>query len=209
MKPKSSNLDEIPVYVIRKLSNVLSPILSTVINFSLVSGKFPTFLKTARVVPLHKSGDPEDLINYRHISIFNNFSKIHERVVHSQLLSYFSQKDIFFKHQYGFRPNKSIPQAVLHLLHNIYSSLDDDNLYFTMFLDLRKAFDCASHEILLDKLYFYGIRGITHDWFRSYLTQRKQYVSTNGTNVRSSCENFEYGVPQGSILGPLFFYIGQ
>ena len=72
-------------------------------------------------------------------------------------------------------------------------------------IDMRKAFDCVSHKILLDKMYFYGIRGTPHEWFRSYLSDREQYVSIN--DVHSNKEKITCGVPQGSILGPLLFLI--
>ena len=165
-----------------------------------MSGQFPNFLKIARVIPIFKSGDALDLNNYRPISILSTFSKIYERVVHSQLLNYFETKGIFYKHQYGFRSYKSTTQAVLNFLHNIYSY--GGSLYFTIFLDMRKAFDCVSHEILLDKMYFYGIRGTPHEWFRSYLSDREQYVSIN--DGHSNKEKITCGVPQGSILGLLF-----
>ena len=112
---------------------------------------------------------------------------------------------MLFKHQYGFRRNKSTTQAILWLLQNIYSALDDDNFYFTMFLDLRKAFDCVSHDVLLNKLYFYGIRGTPLESFRSYLGGRSQFVAING--MKSDCKSISCGVPQGSILGPLLFLI--
>jgi len=205
LKNKSCHLNEIPISILMKLSKLISPILSALINFSFVSGKFPKLLKTARVVPVFKGGDSASVNNYRPISILSSISKIYERVVHSQLLNYFNSHHILYGHQYGFRPCKSTSQAVLNLLNKIYAALDNDNMYFTMFLDLRKAFDCVSHDILLGKLYSYGIRGIPHEWFKSYLSEREQYVSID--NINSSCTNVNCGVPQGSILGPLLFLV--
>ena len=205
MKSKSCQLDEIPMSVLKSLNFLLSPVLSFIINLSFNTGIFPDRFKTARVVPISKGGDSTDVSNYRPISLLSNYSKIFERIVHSQLIGYFESKDIFFSHQYGFRSNKSTLQAILHMLQEIYNTLDDGNLYFSMFLDLKKAFDCVSHEVLLTKLYHYGIRGTPHDWLRSYLTDRKQFVSLDDCN--SNLSNISCGVPQGSILGPLLFLI--
>ena len=112
---------------------------------------------------------------------------------------------ILHKQQYGFRAKKSTSQAILHFLQYLYKHIDSGNVVFSLFLDFRKAFDCVNHEILLSKLNTCGVRGIALVWFRSYLTNREQYVSIN--NVDSNPRVIQCGVPQGSILGPLLFLI--
>ena len=101
--------------------------------------------------------------------------------------------------------NHSTCLAMLHLIDNITSSLDRKELVMGIFLDLSKAFDTVDHEILFDKLYFYGIRGIALDWVKSYFHNRKPFVQFNKSC--SAPQTLVCGVPQGSILGPLFFLL--
>ena len=107
--------------------------------------------------------------------------------------------------QFGFRKYFSTNHAILTLLENIHKALDDGQFSCGIFIGLEKAFDTVSHDILLEKLNHYGIRGIANDWFRSYLSDRTQFVSINGFN--SDCKTVKYGVPQGSVLGLLRFLI--
>ena len=92
---------------------------------------------------------------------------------------YLENNSILHKQQYGFSAKKSTTQAILHFLQYLYKHVDSGNIVFSLFLDFRKAFDCVNHEILLSKLNTSGVPGITLDWFRSYLTNREQYVSLN------------------------------
>ena len=133
------------------------------------------------------------------------FSKIFEKAVFIQLYEYFNKNNLLFKSQYGFRTLHSTELKSLEIIDIIGKDLDNGKLPIGVFLDLSKAFDTLDHTILLDKLLYYGIKGSELAWFKSYLTNRTQFVSYNVTN--SHTLSIATGVPQGSILGPLLFMI--
>ena len=132
--------------------------------------------------------------------------------MYDKLISVFSLENIFYKHQYGFRPKQSTIHPVIHFLNHCAEANNKTNPEYTLavFCDLSKAFDVIDHTIILDKLNHYGIRGIANNWFQNYLTNRQQYVQLE--NSRSSLKPIKCGVtnvyvPQGSILGPLLYLI--
>ena len=110
---------------------------------------------------------------------------------------------LFYNLQFGFRQQHSTSHALINIIENIRKALDDGNIGCGVFADLQKAFDTVDHQVLLEKLSHYGIRGVSNDWFKSYLPNRNQYVSINGFD--SGITTINYGVPQGSVLGPLLF----
>ena len=187
------------------ISNLVSPLLSHLINKSFTCGKFPDCLKIARVTPIFKSGEKDKPDNYRPISILPVLSKIYEKIVFNQLYSYLDHFELLKPSQFGFRKNMSMSDAILNTLQYIYDNLDKGYSVVSIFLDLSKAFDCVDHEILLHKLRVYGVRGVALGWFRSYLASRQQYVTFN--NKLSERRSVDCGVPQGSIPGPLLFLI--
>jgi retron-type reverse transcriptase len=108
-------------------------------------------------------------------------------------------------HQYGFRKNHSTFMVIFELVNGIYHGFENNMLTDGVFLDLKKAFDTVNHDILIDKMSFYGFRGNDLSWIKSYFSERSQYVEIN--NVQSSPTTIKCGVPQGSVLGPLLFIV--
>ena len=121
------------------------------------------------------------------------------------LFNFLNTNNALFSSQYGFRKNHSTINAVTELVSHVIKAMNRRENTISVFLDLSKAFDTVNHNILLRKLEFYGIRGIALEWFKHYLTGRKQYVLYN--NTQSSKQYITCGVPQGSVLGPLLFLI--
>ena len=161
-KNKSCPINTYPIKIIKALAPILSNILAILINKSFITGKFPDYLKIARVIPVFKAGDKKDISNYRPISILSIFSKIYEKIAHKQILSFINKFKLLHNNQYRFRPKRSITQAILDNLQFIYNSLDAGDTALSIFLDSSKAFDSINHQILLSKLNRYGFRGITN-----------------------------------------------
>lgn len=127
-------------------------------------------------------------------------------MVNNQLSSFLSDNEILTDSQYGFRKKHSTVHAVQHLAGDIISNLDKRFLTLAVFLDLKKCFDSCRHEIILDKLEHYGVRGSALKWFASYLADRTQFVQYN-KEIRSDFSDIKIGTPQGSILGPILTLI--
>lgn len=211
---QSVGYDDISTNVIKLCKDELSQVLTFLVNLSLQTGQFPQKLKVSIVKPLFKKGDKRDITNYRPIALLPILSKIFERVMHDQLTNFFNNFDIIKQCQYGFQKNKSTTHAAFDLVNEVMQSANRYNYTTIVLLDMSKAFDCVSFDILLSKLERSGIRGPALNWLKSYLTNRSQYVeitqldSNSTTQVYRSDKKYnKYGVPQGSVLGPLLFIL--
>ena len=139
------------------------------------------------------------------MSLLPCFSKILERLVFDQCINYINTYEILNDKQFGFRSKHSTYMAIIQVVDKINTAVEKNETTIGIFLDLSKAFDTIDHNILLYKLEHYGFRGIVLEWFKNYLSNRKQYVSYN--SCKSQLEDIVCGVPQGSILGPLLFIL--
>ena len=204
----SSGKDEISNKLLKSIKDEIAKPLTIIINQSLKTGVFPDALKIAKVKPLYKKGDNFCLNNYRPISLLPTISKIFERVMFTQLYSYLNANNLLSEQQYGFRSQHSTELACVKLVDYITTEIDNIKKIKTptaIYLDLSKAFDTLNFNILLNKLQYYGINGISLSLIRCYLTDRFQYVQFE--NSESDLLEIKTGIPQGSILGPIFFSI--
>ena len=163
-KLKNSSTSDYNVAVIKQVNNILSHLLCQTINSSLTHGIFPQVLKTAKVIPIHKSGSKADVSNYRPISLLSVFSKIYEKIMYSRLTSFLTKNNIIYPRQYGFRAQHSSEHALLDAQNTILSSLDKKQIALLLLIDFSKAFDMVDHTKLLEKLAHSGIRGTALNW---------------------------------------------
>ena len=202
---KSSGSSSIPVKLLKIALPVIINPLCKLINHSFTSGIFPDTVKISKVIPIHKGGSTQDVNNYRPISLLSIFSKIIEKLMHMRLYSFLEQQKSIFPSQFGFQKNKSTMHSLIEIVEKIKYCIEEKKYGCGIFIDLKKAFDTVNHNILLNKLEHYGVRGTSLSWFSSYLNNRSQFVSYN--NISSGTRNITCGVPQGSVLGPLLFLI--
>lgn len=211
---KAEGFDGIAIKPIKACADEFSLVLQYLINMSFSDGCFPNILKKSIIKPIHKKGCKSSIDNYRPIAITSVISKIFETVMCDRLKGFVNKFNILKSEQYGFQQGKSTSMACFDLVTRLLRFVDTKNVTACLFFDMSKAFDLVSHEILLDKLDKYGIRGPALQWLSTYICNREQCVEIACINYRQekTYTRSEYylnklGVPQGSILGPLLFLI--
>ena len=202
---KSTGIDDLSPKVIRQIAPLIKIPLTSIFNKSFTTSIIPDKLKISLVTPVYKNEDQCWFSNYRPVAVLPCFSKILEKIMYKRLINFIQKYDILYNKQFGFRKNHSTETAIIDLVAKLTDAIDKNKFTAGIFLDLSKAFDTVNHSIIIAKLCHYGIRGIALEWFKNYLTNRKQMVKFN--NTISSKEKITCGVPQGSVLGPLLFLI--
>ena len=202
---KAVGPSSIPTKIQKDFKKQLSILLFQLINLSFNKGVFPSSLKLAKVIPIHKKDDTEDSNNYRPISL-SNLSKMMEKLIHKRLYSFLHQNDCLFTYQFGFCNHHSTNHALMSITEKNKKNLDESKFACGVFLDFQKAFDRVSHKMLLAKLKHYGVRGVPFNWFKSFLEDHTQFTEVNNTFQILPIKNV---VPQGSVLRPLYIYIND
>ena len=206
----NSVLSDIPTKFLKLCHIELSKILCPLYNRCLSEAHYPSILKRAIVTPILKSGDKTKIENYRPISVLPVLNKIFEKLIHNRIYNFFCENNLISDNQYGFMKHRSTSQAIVHVLNKLLPAIRDQNFSILLLIDLSKAFDSVSHNLLLAELHRYGVRDNALCLLRSYLSNREQCVKV--LNFDSEFCYSEYGsvsvgVPQGSVLGPLLYII--
>ena len=177
---KAMGYDGIPPKIIKWAPELFAPILMVIFNKCINLGYYPDAMKTGRVAPIHKDDDKNDVNNYRPISVLTQFNQLFERLLSKRLLSFFDKFKLITKKQFGFLKKHSTEHAILDLKEYLLKNLDKKNVTALLFLDLQKAFDTVSHDILLKKLRHYGVRGSVYRLFESYLNLKENNSQKSG-----------------------------
>ena len=203
---KAQGIDSISIRLIKLAKVILSPYLTRMMNNFITTGQYPDVLKIARVTSIYKKGSKTKLSNYRPISILTPFNKIFEIVIKQRRLNFWKKHKIFAQTQFGIRENFTIlASRPTHFREYLLSELDSNMNICSIFVDLAKAFNTVTPDILLYKRNQYEMRGLTFNLIKSYLQHRKQIVQVG--NHSSSISDIYISVPQGSALGPTLFLI--
>ena len=199
----STDANGISAKILKTIKYQISEPLSHLFSLSISTGVFPSKLKTSKTIPIFKAGDHTSCDNYRPISLLSSLSKILEKIVANSLVNHLEINNLLYDNQYGFLRGRSTLHNITKLTTKISQDLNEKKFVIGIFLDLKKAFDTVSHDILLSKLKKLGITGTPLKWFTSYLSNRSQFTEIGG--FKSSELAIDISVLQGSILGPILF----
>ena len=196
-------LDQIDTSTIKLVKYEILPAVTHILNLSISTGKFPTAWKKSKVIPLHKKGDLLDPKNYRPVAIVPILSKVLEKAIFLQMMTYLVENNLLHPNHHAYRANHNTTTALIQMYDTWLEAVEAGNMAGVGFLDMSAAFDVVDHALLLQKLALYGFQEDILDWVHSYLSGRLQCVSIEGSLSRLL--PVQVGVPQGSILGPLFY----
>ena len=199
----SAGQDMMSQKLLKSISLKVVPTLTKLINLSIKERNYPKCLKTAKIIPLFKNGRQDSCSNYRPISLLSTFNKVFEKILHKDITNYIETNNILYINQFGFRKYHNTIDALIKTHDYIIQENRNKNKTIGIFIDLRKAFDSIDNNILIKKLKLYGIDGPYNDLLKSYLSDRTCFTVIN--NVSSTKNHIKFGVPQGSVLGPLLF----
>lgn len=201
----SPGIDGVPPKYVKMAKVVLSPILTNLFNKCFRDETFPECFKVSQIIPLPKFAHTQEIGDFRPISLLNVFSKIFEKILKEKIMKFIEKNNILNSSQFGFTTNSSTEYAITTIYDQFLKNLDDNLITCSIFLDIKKAFDSISHDILLKKLYHYGFRGKIWSLLKSYLYGRNSCVKID--QRMSKFYIIKHGVPQGSVLGPILFLI--
>ena len=205
---KGPGPDELSVTPFQCVADKFSPILTSIFNSSIQEGVFPSGLKLAKCIPIHKGDGPLNPSNYRPISILNFSSKFFEKLLHTRLITYLDNNKLIYKNQFGYRKNHSTSHAVLNVTELIHTAISSNEYTIAMFLDLSKAFDTVDKNLLTEKLSSYGLGDNVIKLINNYMSERRMYIPNCSNRTNTNNINYlDLGVPQGSTLGPLLFIL--
>ena len=202
---KSTGLDYIDTNIIKLVVKDILPAITHIVNLSIRDAIFPSTWKLAKVVPLLKKEDPLNPKNYRPVALLPVLSKILERAVFVQLVSYLDNNNLLHPNHHGSRKAHSTATAMIQMYDTWVKAVEEGNMAGVMMVDLSAAFDMVDHALLLGKLELLGLNRQALKWFGSYLAERAQCVCVDGH--LSPFMDVKYGVPQGSVLGPLLYIL--